>query len=208
MRHVLCAALIALAIPAPAQDTTVEKGGLVLSTGATRFVTPGLKDAKELEAQLAVRLSTPAKTITEAFARWTRTQGASEDTAGLYNPRTFASLNADISIARTVTTYLDVLCAVGVSWNRDGDFNPSDPRLYNAGCGLRGRIKQGSLSFIPGHQGTVGGWGVGGKLVVNQSPSVRYVATYTLPFQRPELFRTNPGQLTGGVQLDVKRLSF
>lgn len=201
------AAFALLPTVAIAQDpmpSPTPKNAVTLSTGYMRFVTPGVRDAEDLEAHLEARVHTPAKTITEAFVRWTRTQGAAEGIAGLLDPKTFASVTAEISVSRPLNSYFDASCASGVSWNRDGEFDPRDPRLYTLGCGGRIRIDgKGSLSGYGGHNGTVGGWAAWGKLVIRQTDKVRYVATYAIPFQHPSRFRVNPGAFTFGGQVDL-----
>lgn len=197
-------ALCLIASPAMAQEpAAAPTNTLRLSSGATRFFTPGVGDTTEIEGQIAVEMKAPAAVTVEGFGRFTRTQGTEIAAAGLLDINTFRSIIAHVAIRREVTPHFEGICSSGVSWSRDKAFDPQDPRVWAVGCGARGSLKgKGSLTVKVGHNGSVGGPGVFGELVINQGPGIRYLATYAVPFDAAR-FRRNPGTFTGGVQVDV-----
>lgn len=213
-KALVVASMVVLAMILPgsaiAQElaSSPEPNTVTLSTGSTRFHVHGAGDKTELEGQLLVEVHAPAKTILGSLARFTRTQGSTDAVAGLLDPRTFRSVVAEVSLRRQLAANLDAICSAQVSWDRDKEFDPADPNVWQTGCGLRFWLKgKGSLSIQGPHSGPVGGLGVFGTLLVHQSPSVRYVATYAVPFDSAR-FRVNPFVFTSGVQIDAKRWKF
>lgn len=196
----------------PAQEPAVKRNYFLLSSGATRFFTPGVGDVTEIEGQIAALVHAPNEILIDGFARFTRTQG-SEGIDGLLDVKTFRSIVAHLALRRPMgprfmgVTPFEGTCSAGVSWSRDKAFDPADPNVWAVGCGLAGSIPQGSLTVKVGHNGAVGGLGVFGELVVNHGPRVRYIATYAIPFDATR-FKKSPIAFTGGFQLDVLSKAF
>jgi len=217
---VLC--LLSLSSPAAAQDakepsgTSSPNSWFTLSSGATRFFTPGIGDITEIEGQVLLQVEAPNLVTVEGFARFTRTQGAEPGTSGLLDIKTFRSIVGHLAVHRPIggpsfmggqLPFFGAGCSAGLSWERDKTFDPSDPNIWAVGCGPRVQVPRGSLTLKVGHNGSVGGFAAFGELVINQGPRVRYVATYAIPFDAAR-FRQNPGTFTGGLQIDVFSKAF
>lgn len=196
---------------ATAQEPAKPENTFRLSSGATRFFTPGVGDATEIEGQISVEIEAPKAVYLEGFGRFTRTQGAEPGTAGLLDVKTFRSVIAHLSARKLLggprfmgghLPMFSAVCSGGMSWERDKAFDPSDPNIWAVGCGLHTNFSRGTLTVKGGHNGSVGGGAIFGELIVNQGDRVRYVATYAVPFSA-ERFRKNPGTFTGGLQVDV-----
>ena len=204
--------LPALASPTFAQEPE-KANSITLSSGATRFFTPGIGDSTEMEGQLLVHVQAPNLFVVEGFSRFTRVQGSEPGAAGLLDSSTFRAIVGHLAVHRRIGGPVfdggefGAGCSAGVSWSRDKAFDPSDPNIWAVGCGPRIQIPRGSLTVKVGHNGSVGGYGVFGELVINQGSGVRYLATYAVPFDAAR-FRQNPGTFTGGVQVDVKAWRF
>ena len=203
--------ILALASPAFAQEQAPKSNSVTFSSGATRFFTPGIGDATELEGQVLVQVDAPNFFVVEGFARFTRMQGSEPGLDGLLDSSSFRAAVGHLSVHRVLggptfmggqLPFFGAGCSAGVSWERDKVFDPSDPNIWAVGCGPRVQLPRGSLTVKVGHHGSVGGFAAFGELVINQGPSVRYVATYAVPFDAAR-FRQNPGTFTGGIQVDV-----
>lgn len=203
--------ILALASPAFAQEQAPKSNSVTFSSGATRFFTPGIGDATEIEGQILVQVDAPNFFVVEGFARFTRMQGSEPGLDGLLDSSSFRAAVGHLSVHRVLggptfmggqLPFFGAGCSAGVSWERDKVFDPSDPNIWAVGCGPRVQVPRGSLTVKVGHHGSVGGFAAFGELVINQGPSVRYVATYAIPFDAAR-FRQNPGTFTGGIQVDV-----
>ena len=183
-------------------DTETCSVTATLSSGGTRFYTPGKFDKTELEGQLQVEVKLPEKLIAEGFARFTRTQGVDESQT-LFEVATFRSINAELGLRLNIRPSVDAICSSGVSWERDKEFVPTDTNVWEVGCGVNVYVKKKfSISSKWGHSGSVNGAATFGKVVYYQSSRARFVATYTIPLNAVQ-FKQNPGAFTSGVQLDV-----
>lgn len=175
------------------------------SAGATKFVTAGEPGKTEIEGQVLVEFNLPAQLVASPSVRFTRTQGT-EIFAAFQDISSFRSIETEFTLRRAVSKYFDLQGSSGVSWASDKDFNPRDPRVWRIGGGARFSIDRGSVSGNIGHNGSVGGLGAWGTIVVNQNDRFRYFGTYDVPFSAKR-FRQSPLRFTWGLQGDafVKR---
>jgi len=175
------------------------------SAAATRFVTAGESDRTEMEGQVIAEFRLPAQLVASPSVRFTRTQGT-EVFAAFQDINSFRSIETEFTLRRALSKHFDVQGSSGVSWASDKDFDPRDPRVWRLGGGGRFSIEEGSISGNVGHNGSVGGIGVWGTIVVNQSDRFRYFGTYDIPLSAKR-FRQSPLRFTWGFQGDafVKR---
>lgn len=193
---------------APEKDCALEitgcKAELSLDAGLMQFAQRG-NDHKDFTYRLNASVKIPSNFKLEMRADWTRTQ----DGGNLFDPHTFKSVEAWGAVSRAVfssdTLGFDVLGLSGVSWNRDKDFDPEDPRLWTAGLCVRARVSgRGSAMPCLAHHGPVGGVAFLGSVTYDMGSGAWWFGDVAVPLSRAS-FLANPYTVKFGIAGRLKR---
>lgn len=198
--------ILALALAsALAQDTPppapVE---LTLHGGAMQFMERGQDDKRDFVYRLTLTVPAPSGLTLFARADYTRTQ----DGGDLLDPNTFRSIEGFAGARKDLGSGFAVTGFGGVTWNRDANIEPTDPRLYTIAAGVRYSVPgRGYVVAAAGHHGPVGGSAFLGSLVYEINSGASWFADVAIPLDASR-FSVKPYTVKAGISARLKGWNF
>ena len=184
-----------------------QPGDAAINCGAMQFSERDKPDKRDFVCRLSATITTKDVVI---FGRgdWTRTQDVPEGSTDLLDVKTFASVEALVGVRRDIVPHLAGIAFAGVTWNRDHEYAPSDPRLWTAAVGLRYSIPgRGYVVAALGQHGPVGGSAFLGSVVYELNPGASLFADVAIPLDATR-FAVRPYTLKTGMSALIKRKKF
>jgi hypothetical protein len=197
VRSLRVLALLLLAVPSFAQDPAPPREPITLSMhgGAMQFLEKDSTDRKDFVYRINLTVPVPGKVTLFGRADYTRTQ----DGGDLLDPKSFRSIEGFLGGRKDIATNLAVTAFTGVSWDRDKEFVPADPRLWTAAAGLKFTVpKRGYVIAAAGHHGPVGGLAFLGSAVFEMSAGAAWFGDIAVPLNSAE-FLKNPYTVKVGI---------
>lgn len=115
--------------------------------------------------------------------------------------RAFRVVKTEAGASRMAVGNLQVRAVLGATFSIEGQEGaPLDPRQFDALLDVRLLIDRGHIAIRGGHDGAVGGWGLGVDLEIPVASGPAIVARYQLPLLRSP-GGTLPWALTAGARL-------
>lgn len=201
--------ILALASPAFAQDQapTSQRPEAAISCGGMRFAERGAPDHEDFVCRLSLAVPAPSGLTLFARADYTRTQGTEPD-GDLFTLATFRSIEGFVGGRKDIAPNLSATAFAGVTWNRDKNIEPTDPRLWTVAGGLRYTVpKRGYVVAAFGHHGPVEGSAFLGSLVYEMSDSAAWFGDVAIPLGATR-FALKPYTVRFGVSARVKAWKF
>lgn len=200
--------ILALASPAFAQEQPQpQRPEAAISCGGMRFAERGAPDHEDFVCRLSLAVPAPSGLTLFARADYTRTQGTEPD-GDLFTLATFRSIEGFVGGRKDIAPNLSATAFAGVTWNRDKNIEPTDPRLWTVAGGLRYTVpKRGYVVAAFGHHGPVEGSAFLGSLVYEMSDSAAWFGDVAIPLGATR-FALKPYTVRFGVSARVKAWKF
>lgn len=200
--------ILALASPAFAQEPAQpQRPEAAISCGGMRFAERGAPDHEDFVCRLSLAVPAPSGLTLFARADYTRTQGTEPD-GDLLALATFRSIEGFVGGRKDIAPNLSATAFAGVTWNRDKNIEPTDPRLWTVAGGLRYTVpKRGYVVAAFGHHGPVEGSAFLGSLVYEMSDSAAWFGDVAIPLGATR-FALKPYTVRFGVSARVKAWKF
>jgi len=190
---------------ASAQSPAAASGALYC--GAMQFASRGEPDHRDFVCR--VSLSVPAPEGITAFARvdYTRTQDSPTE-GDVLDIQTFRSVEAFAGGRKDVGSGFSVLAFSGVTWDRDANIEPTDPRLWTVAGGARFDVQnRGYIIASVGHHGPVGGLAFLGSAVYEINDGASWFGDVAIPLEASR-FAAKPYTVRFGISARLKRWKF
>lgn len=205
---VLILALLPSSVSAQEPAPTPKPAGVTVTLhgGAMQFAERGAPDRRDFVYRLTLTVPAPAGTTIFARADYTRTQ----DGGDLLDPKTFRSVEGFAGARKPIGANLDALAMAGVSWDRDANVTPADPRLYTVAGGLRLNVPgRGYAVAAIAHHGPVGGAAALGSIVLDleASGAAAWFFDIAVPLEA-DRFRARPYTAKVGFSARLKGWKF
>lgn len=172
--------------------------------GAMQFAQRGEPDKRDFVYRLTLTVPAPSGLILFGRADYTRTQ----DGGDLLDVKTFRSIEAFAGARKEIAPNLAVIGYSGVSWNREADFEPADPRLWTAAAGLRYSVPgRGYVIASAGHHGPVGGSAFLSSIVYEINSGASWFGDVAIPLDASR-FAARPYTVKAGISARLKGWKF
>lgn len=187
--------------PTPALRDPIE---ISMHGGAMQYLERDAPDRKDFVYRINVFVPVPGKVVLFGRADYTRTQ----DGGDLLDPHSFRSIEAFVGGRKEVAPNLALTAFSGVSWDRDKEFVPADPRLWTVAGGLRYSVPgRGYVIAAAGHHGPVGGVAFLGSAVWEMSAGAAWFGDIAVPLNSAQ-FAKRPYTIKCGISARIKSWRF
>jgi hypothetical protein len=191
--------------PEPACGTAAKPAPcLSITTGVVTVMTRG--ERREY-ATVGGSLEAPLPLGLSAFAHADMFGVQDGGSLGIGSPQTFRVVKLEAGIGKSAGAFV-FNARGGATFSVEGKVGaPVDARMFDAQIEALLRLNEGGhLAIRGGHDGTVGGWALGGDIEVPVAGGPSIVMRYEFPLQRPPTFAGAPlpWVLTAGGRVRVK----
>lgn len=199
---ILLALLPSLASAQDAPKATHSEAAL--HCGAMQFAERGQPDKRDFVCRLTLSVPAPSGITLFGRADYTRNQ----DGGDLLDIKTFRSVETFLGGRKDIAPNLSATVFSGVTWDRDSNIQPADPRLWTLAGGLRYTVPgRGYVIAAAGHHGPVGGSAFLGSLVYQVSESASWFGDIAVPLDASR-FQARPYTIKAGVSARLKGWKF
>lgn len=174
-----------------------------LYCGAMQFTERDVPDHKDFVCRLSLNVLAPSGITLFGRADYTRTQ----DGGDLLDIKTFRSIEGFVGGRKDIAENLSLTAFTGVSWNRDDQIEPTDPRLWTVAGGLRYTVPgRGYVLAAVGHHGPVGGSAFLGSVVYDVNSVASWFSDVAIPLDATR-FAARPYTVKFGISAKFKTWS-